>query len=72
MKIKSTGVANSRPKRVHRRRSKPNLNARVQSSWLTMLFEDGEISEDEEESGDEELSAPLSQPLPIKRGIKTR
>jgi hypothetical protein len=37
-----------------------------------VLLEDGEISEEEEESGDEELSATRSQPLPIRRGIKTR
>ena len=72
MKTKSKGGANSRRKQVGRRRSRRNLKARDQSSWLTVLLEDGEINEDEEETGDEELSATRSQPLPIRRGIKTR
>ena len=68
MRIKGKLAASGRRKRISRRRSERNKKPSNRSPWLRMLFEEGEASENEGASEeDEELSGGASQPLRIRR-----
>jgi hypothetical protein len=68
MRIKGKRAVSGRRKRISRRRSERNKKPSKRSPWLTVLFEEGEASENEGASEeDEELSGGASQPLRIRR-----
>jgi hypothetical protein len=68
MITKGKRAVSGRRKRISRRRSERNKKPSNRSPWLTVLFEEGEASENEEASEeDEALSRGASQPLRIRR-----
>jgi hypothetical protein len=73
MRIRDKDAASGRRKRMSRRPSKRNEKPPDRSSWLTMFYDEGEASETEEESdneqasGDEDLYARRLQPSRIRR-----
>lgn len=68
MSTKGKRAASGRRNGISRRRSERKKKPSNRSPWLTVLFEEGEASENEEASEeDEELSGSASQPLRIRR-----
>jgi hypothetical protein len=68
MRIKGKLAASGRRNRTSPRRSERNKKPSHRSPWLTVLFEEGEASENEGASEeDEELSGDASQPLRTRR-----
>jgi len=68
MRTKVKRAVSSRRKRISRRRSERNKKPSKRSPWLTVFFEEGEASENEEASEEsEELSGGASQPSGIRR-----
>jgi len=68
MRTKAKRAVSGRRKRITRRRSERNKKPSHRSPWLTVLFEEGEASENEEASEEnEELSGGASQPSGIRR-----
>jgi hypothetical protein len=68
MRIRSKRAVSGRRKRISRRRSERSKKRSNWSPWLTMLFEEGEASENEGASEEHEgLSGSASQPLRIRR-----
>ena len=68
MKIKGKHAVSGRRKPISRRRSERKKKPSNRSPWLTVLFHEGEASENEEASEEnDELSGGASQPLRVRR-----
>jgi hypothetical protein len=72
MSLKVKRAASGRRKRIGRTRSERNQNPPSRYRWLTMLSDEPEASDNQEdgeenEELDEELSGGASQPLRIRR-----
>lgn len=74
MNTKTKAGAKQGRSRVRRKqtRDKVHAEARDRSSWLTVQLEDGEVSEADDTNDEEEVYAPRSQNLAIRREWQTR